>query len=932
MQEKEELILIYSKDKGWVDKTAAIKRISPLGTRIAIIYTGQDTEYRYDRSRVKRYKVKQVSNAECCTLCYQGSVLKGVSELCHFGEYVKVFASNGSSRLYLSKELEENKPLHIFSYLKTLAGRMPAIKSADEPEDGKPVARTEQSLQSKAFSRIDLSEKNSVLQLYLSGELPAAAEPGKETIIYPFGCNASQKSAVQKALGNRISVIEGPPGTGKTQTILNIIANALLREKKVAIVSNNNAAVANVQEKLQKGGYDFFTAMLGKSENQKLFFEQKHEYTLPQEWKLETKAIKRLNGSVQTFSSEIERYLKEQNRQAELEGELSRLNLEYIHLKEENTLASETFASIQKYIPTRWNSQKIIRLKVFIENHLHKHNWLNRLKLLLRYKSFRLCNVYKYPYEISLFLDEWYYMVRQKELKKELKKLEKYLLRQNFNALLDTYIKQSRLLFHAHLAKQYINMEAKDFQAGSFKENFEDFTKRFPVLLSTVHSILNSAPRGYLFDYLIIDESSQVDIVTAALALSCCKNAVIIGDTRQLSHITVKQVDKVAEDLIHQRNIPKAYDYKLNVLASMITLFDNNTLPHTLLKEHYRCPPKIIEFCNQKFYQGQLVIMSKEKEGCQPPFKVYTTVPGNHVREIGGKFLNQRQIDLVAQEIVAPLPEKEYPETGVISPYRYQADEMGKQLPETVEADTIHKFQGREKERIVFTTVKNKLDPFMDDPNLINVAVSRAKSQFIIVKPAEMDLPQGSNLGDLLRYIQYVSASDTQTFVKSQVVSVFDLLYQQYTKELLLFRKQKRRVSRFDSENIMYDVIQKVLAKNPTYQSFGCVVHYRLNELIVSQEDLTAQEKAFINNGHSHLDFLIYNHLDKSPILAVEVDGTAFHLQSPEQQKRDALKNSILDKRHIPWIRFATNGSNELQRLEEKLKECCSYTFAARGK
>lgn len=932
MQEKEELILIYSKDKGWTDKTAAIKRIYPFGNRISITFAGSDNQYNYDSSRVKRYKVKQVFNTQSCTLCYQGSVLKGFSEACHFGEYVKVFTSNGSSRLYLSKELEENKPLHIFSYLKTLADRMPAIKSEDEPEDGKPIARPEQSLQSKAFSRIDPTEKKSTLQLYLSGELPAAAKQSKETIIYPFGCNASQKSAVQKALNNRISVIEGPPGTGKTQTILNVIANAILRGKKVAVVSNNNAAVANVQEKLQKGGYDFLTAMLGKSENQKLFFEQKHEYTLPQAWKLEAKVIKRLNGSVQTFSSEIERYLKEQNRQAELEGELSRLNLEYLHLKKENTLASETFASIQRHIPSRWNSQKIIRLKVFIENHLHKRNWLNRLKLLFHYKSFRLCNVYKYPYEISLFLDEWYYVARQKELKKELKKLEKYLLRQNFNTLLDTYIKQSRQLFHAYLANQYSNVETKGFQADSFKDNFEDFTRRFPVILSTVHSILNSAPRGYLFDYLIIDESSQVDIVTASLAFSCCKNAVIIGDTRQLSHITVKQVDKVAEDLIHQQNISKAYDYKLNVLASIITLFDNNTLPHTLLKEHYRCQPKIIEFCNQKFYQGQLVIMSKEKEEDQPPFKVYTTVSGNHVREIGGKFLNQRQIDLVAQEIVAPLLEREYPEIGIISPYRYQADEMGKQLPGTVEVDTIHKFQGREKERIVFTTVKNKLDQFMDDPNLVNVAVSRAKSQFIVVKPAEMDLPQGSNLGDLLRYIQYVSASNSQTFVKSQVVSVFDLLYQQYTKELLAFRKQKRRVSQFDSENLMYDVIQKVLAKHETYQGFGCAVHYRLNELIASQEDLTMQEKAFLNNGHSHLDFLIYNHLDKSPVLAIEVDGTSFHLQNPEQQKRDALKNSILDKRHIPWIRFATNGSNEFQRLEEKLQACCSNSLSTSEK
>ena len=69
-------------------------------------------------------------------------------------------------------------------------------------------------------------------------------------IIYPFGCNQSQKKAVEQALTNGISVIQGPPGTGKTQTILNIIANVIIRGGILAVVSNNNSATKNVQEKL----------------------------------------------------------------------------------------------------------------------------------------------------------------------------------------------------------------------------------------------------------------------------------------------------------------------------------------------------------------------------------------------------------------------------------------------------------------------------------------------------------------------------------------------------------------------------------------------------------------------------------------------------------------------------------------------------------
>jgi ABC-type transport system involved in cytochrome c biogenesis ATPase subunit len=70
-------------------------------------------------------------------------------------------------------------------------------------------------------------------------------------------------------------VIEGPPGTGKTQTILNIVANILLRDETVAILSNNNSAVDNVVEKLQKSDLDYLVAKLGSKAKRSAFFESR---------------------------------------------------------------------------------------------------------------------------------------------------------------------------------------------------------------------------------------------------------------------------------------------------------------------------------------------------------------------------------------------------------------------------------------------------------------------------------------------------------------------------------------------------------------------------------------------------------------------------------------------------------------------------------
>ncbi|WP_278286707.1 AAA domain-containing protein, partial [Clostridium sp. LS] len=47
-----------------------------------------------------------------------------------------------------------------------------------------------------------------------------------------------------------------------------------------------------------------------------------------------------------------------------------------------------------------------------------------------------------------------------------------------------------------------------------------------------------------------------------------------------------------------------------------------NDVPKTLLKEHYRCHPKIIDFCNKKFYDNQLIILTNENS-CDSPLEVY---------------------------------------------------------------------------------------------------------------------------------------------------------------------------------------------------------------------------------------------------------------------------------------------------------------------
>ena len=123
---------------------------------------------------------------------------------------------------------------------------------------------------SAIYSNIDFVDEKTAAAVYLDSNSDIKKST-IDSILFPFGCNASQERAVKAALSNQISVIQGPPGTGKTQTILNIIANLLVEGKSILVVSNNNSATENVLEKLSKNGLGFLVAPLGNRENKEAF-------------------------------------------------------------------------------------------------------------------------------------------------------------------------------------------------------------------------------------------------------------------------------------------------------------------------------------------------------------------------------------------------------------------------------------------------------------------------------------------------------------------------------------------------------------------------------------------------------------------------------------------------------------------------------------
>lgn len=413
----------------------------------------------------------------------------------------------------------------------------------------------------------------------------------------------------------------------------------------------------------------------------------------------------------------------------------------------------------------------------------------------------------------------------------------------------------------------------------------------YPIVLSTTYSAKNCISRDMVFDYVIMDEASQVDIKTGALALSCALNAVIVGDDKQLPNVVTKEETLALNAIRMSYNVEDKYNAATHsFLQSCAEVFKE--APITLLREHYRCHPKIIGFCNRRFYNGELIAMTTDKNE-KNVLQVVRTVPGNHSRG----HLNQREIDTIAQEVMSDYADSG--SLGIITPYRTQAAALNKALDKDI-SSTVHKYQGRECNAIIMSMVDNTPTAFSDDANLLNVAISRAVSHLCIVVNGN-DIPEGSNIGQLISYIQYNNFEVRE----SRLHSVFDLLYKQYTAERLAYEATHRHVSAHLSENLMHDVLVKAIEKL-SLTNTEVLCHYPLSKLIADWACLDARETTFAESPYSHVDFLVYNSLTKKPSFAIEVDGWHNHKESDVQRHRDALKDSIFTKLGLCLYRIST--------------------------
>lgn len=895
MEITNQLILINGSDK-----TGSIASFRFIGNKCNVAYSNSPRVYSYNAGNVRVLKLQKELTPTDVIIKVNGNVISEASRILDFGEYFHVVRSGRKGITIKKSEAEisancladeNNKGL--FSYFKATAAAVSLTS-----ENGINIL-------DRQYEKITGVSEDTVLAKYLKCEQPEVRQSQYNTLIYPFGLNQSQKKAVENAFSSQISIIQGPPGTGKTQTILNIIANAVLNGKTVAVVSNNNSATKNVAEKLEKKNLSFLTAFLGSLENKEAFLNhQTGTYPELSSWKMEQDARQKLRKSIAELSSELNAMLDAKNKIAEIEAELLDLKPEQFYFQKYHSGITVN-SDIQ---PLRnLSSKKIVSLWLEYEAQAERGNtisFLRKLLFLFRFSKAGLAVFKTVPTEAIPFLQNLYYQKRIGELQEEKSVLEGKLKDYHFEGKMNTLSEQSMKLFKAELASRYHSAVARRrFEKKDFRSNSEEFNREYPVILSTTYSVKGTLSTEHIYDYLIVDEASQVDLATGILAFSCAKNIVIVGDQKQLPNVLTPEDIRIADSIWHQHRFDERYHFSTHsMLASATEIWTD--APAVLLREHYRCHPKIAGFFNKKFYNSELIVMT-EDHGEENVLTMYRTADGNHARG----HMNQRQIDVIKEEVLPALTKQGFRDIGIITPYRDQVLAISRELGAQYETATVHKFQGREKDAIILTSVDNEIGEFVDDPNMLNVAVSRAvKALSVVISNNKHN--EKTNYGDLAKYIEYHNFQ----IVDSKVHSVFDLLYKGYNAQRKEYLKKTGRVSEYDSENLAYAVISETM-KRSEYSKIGCAMHVSLSTIVSDYSILTEAEARYASNPLTHIDFLLFNSMDKSPVLAIEIDGTAFHVEGSRQAERDAMKNSIFTKCGIPYLRIRTNESGEKERI-----------------
>lgn len=531
-------------------------------------------------------------------------------------------------------------------------------------------------------------------------------------IIADENININQMRVLYNALKFPVTYVQGPPGTGKTKTIINVILSAFYNGKTVLVCSSNNKPIDGIVENLNfeyRGEKILLPYLrLGNFEDVK-----KATLKIKEMYKFTTDKIPKddLLTKIKLTSDE---------KNAKL---IQLLNIQEKRVDIEDCLES----SKQLLESFNDNTSKVIEVVKTKVEELKRD--LKNLPEVTNEEIVALTTPLNKDYYLSQFL---FYKSIQ-------------------------YISKLKLPRYADLvAICYI--EDDDERAMEFNKwlqndsNMKKLIEAFPIILTTNISARRLGTPNFMFNLVIMDEAGQCNVATALLPIAKAESLLLVGDPNQLKPVIILE-DKINKNLIEKYNVLEKYDYKQYSILDVMRANDNIS-KYILLKYHYRCGKKIIDFSNQRYYNNSLDLDAIKIEG---EIKVLE-VKNNNVRQ------RNEAID-EANAIADYIQRNNIHDAYIITPFVKQKEMLQMVIKnrgiDGVDCGTIHSLQGAERNTIILSTAlsektsKKTFEWIKDNYELINVAVTRAKNKLVIAADTEWLNKLSDKKDDLYNLVKY---------------------------------------------------------------------------------------------------------------------------------------------------------------------------------